>query len=351
MKAEKITFWNTPPEIGSLPITGNEKTILSIVDTFTRNGGDCWATDQQFADVILCSRQTINALIRKLVEKGLLRKEVMRISSDNTPRKLYLGDLATPLSNNLTTLVKNPDYPSQKSRLPLSKIPTQIVNKEIKEIKENEASATATAHTDTATADPVTPSPQTIVELEQAIEKRIKLEETSPLKKLRKEKRKIGSLEELDLTPEVRAAAERWMDHKRAIGKPIKLPKLIAEVKKHGAGLPGVVERSIDQGWTGLFPLPKIAPWLRASSVASDWISAVGKFDPAKPGTGKASEEVINANPGLKEIIVKIRDKEQIRKSSDFVKRIKQDEFFRNRIERSIKEELTVVLTSGIGGK
>ena len=342
-----IRYINISETVLVQPVGFPEKGILAIVQGFIDAGQECWVTDRQFGEAMGIHPTTINRTIRKLLFDGYLDRVLIR-TDVGTPRRLTLGD---SYYQNAKRLLANRQEAISKSLRGYYQIANQIETNRNKSKEIESAYATATAHTDTATADPVTPFPQTIVELEQATEQeRIKLEKTSPLKKLKKEK-KVETLEELDLTPEVRAAAERWMEHKRTIGKPIKLPKLIAEVKKHGAGLPGVVQRSIDQGWTGLFPLPKIAPWVRAATVASDWISAVGKFDPAKPGTGKASEEVINANPGLKEIIVKIRDKEQIRKSSDFVTRIKQDEFFRNRIEKSIKEELTVVLTSGIGGK
>jgi len=332
-------------------LNNDERVILSIVHSYQ---GSCYWSVSKWCEKFRQSKPTILRLIHSLEERGYL--EAIRVNGKSTTYRIldHTGKQSLPVKKldrtgkeSLLVPVKNFDRTGKESLPYIYKYKNSD-----KERDKESASATATAHTDTATADPVTPSPQTIVESEQATEQeRIKLEETSPLKKLKKERKKIGSLEELNLTPEVRAAADRWMEHKRTIGKPIKLSKLIAEVRKHGGAFPAVVERSIDQGWTGLFPLPKIAPWLRASMVASDWISAVGKFDPAKPGTGKASEEVIKANHGLKEIILKIRDKEQIRKSSDFVTRIKQDEFFRNRIEKSIKEELTVVLTSGIGGK
>jgi DNA-binding Lrp family transcriptional regulator len=343
-----IRFINISETVLVQPVGFPEKGILAIVQGFIDAGQECWVTDRQFGEAMGIHPTTINRTIRKLLSDGYLDRVLIR-TDVGTPRRLTLGD---SYYQNAKRLLANRQEAISKLLRGSYQIANQIETNRNKSKEIESASALAPAHTDTAIADPVTPLPQTTVELEQATEQeRTELEKTSPLKKLKKEKRKIGSLEELDLTPEVRAAADRWMNHKRTIGKPIKLPKLIAEVKKYGGGLPGVVQRSINQGWTGLFPLPKIAPWVRASSVASDWISAVGKFDPAKPGTGKASEEVINANPGLKEIILKIRDKEQIRKSSDFVTRIKQDEFFRNRIEKSIKEELTVVLTSGIGGK
>lgn len=130
----KITYWFIPPEIGALPIPLIQKNILGVVATFTRNGGECWATDTQFGEAFQWSRQKVNAAITGLVANGLLQKQVTRLSNGMTPRRLWLGQRFVPLSPTVTTskiepmnLVTHGDYPCHLERLPLSPTVTTLV--------------------------------------------------------------------------------------------------------------------------------------------------------------------------------------------------------------------------------
>lgn len=130
----KITYWFIPPEIGALPIPLIQKNILGVVATFTRNGGECWATDTQFGEAFQWSRQKINAAINGMVAAGWLRKDVTRLSNGTTPRRLWLAQTQIPLSPTVTSsttdqmeLVTHGDYPCHLRGLPLSPTVTTLV--------------------------------------------------------------------------------------------------------------------------------------------------------------------------------------------------------------------------------
>lgn len=130
----KITYWFIPPEIGALQISLLQKNILGVVATFTRNGGECWATDVQFGEAFQWSRQKINAAINGMVAAGWLRKDVTRLSNGTTPRRLWLASPPIPLSPtvtsstpNATDLVTHGDYPCHLGGLPLSPTVTTLV--------------------------------------------------------------------------------------------------------------------------------------------------------------------------------------------------------------------------------
>lgn len=130
----KITYWFIPPEIGALPIPLLKKNILGVVATFTRAGGECWATDTQLGEAFQWSRQKVNAAINEMVTAGLLRKDVTRQANGMTPRRLWIADNFPTLSPTVTTLatshidlVTHGDYPCHLEGLPLSPTVTTLV--------------------------------------------------------------------------------------------------------------------------------------------------------------------------------------------------------------------------------
>ncbi len=134
MTDSKISFWFVPPEIASLDLPLLESCILGVVFGFTRNGGECWITDQQLADKWHFSRKTINVTIGNLCAKGLLYKEVVREANGTTPRRLTLSRPTLPLSPTVTTpaipedgLVTKSYYPSNSELLPLLPTVTTLV--------------------------------------------------------------------------------------------------------------------------------------------------------------------------------------------------------------------------------
>ena len=332
-----IHYINLPETVICQPVGWTEKGIIAVVQGFTEAGKECWVTDAQFGSAMTIHPTTINRTIKKLVADRYLTRTLIR-SDVGTPRRLCLGDSYYQNANRL--LAKRQEPISKMLRTSYQIASQKITNK--KESKEIETAS------DTATADPHLPFSQTIVELEQPTEQeKLKLERSGLSKKPKKE---TESLDELDLTPEIRAAADRWITHKQLIGKPIGLKKLKSEIKKYGAGLPTVVEKSISQGWDGLHRLKAqtaIAPWLRAAQVTSDLISAFQAVNFQNPKTSENYQKILSLHPALKDIVTKTREKERIETPTAFIARIQGDEFFRVRIEKSIKEQLTVVLTSG----
>lgn len=167
----KITYWFIPPEIGALPIPLIQKNILGVVATFTRNGGECWATDTQFGEAFQWSRQKVNAAINGMVAAGWLRKDVTRLSNGTTPRRLWLAQLPVTLSPTVTSstvepmdLVTHGDYPCHLRGLHLSPTVTTLVthgdtNSNIIKKEKVIKNTVADALTPPTLAESATPSP------------------------------------------------------------------------------------------------------------------------------------------------------------------------------------------------
>lgn len=315
MTNSRIQFVNIPTEILELPLTWTEKGILGVVHGFTLAEKDCWVTDIQFGDAFGIHPVTINKTISKLIKAGILERSLIRTDS-GTPRRLALSDSYKQIAYRV--LANRLEGISESLRA--SKRITKQIEKKEKEIKVIE-----TDLNNPCIQKAKTPS------------------------RPKKQKQAL-CLDELDLPGEIKEAAERWFRHKQIIGKPIKMPKLISDVKKYGVSFPAVVQKSIDQGWDGLFalkPQKEIAPWLRASQLTSDLIAAFQQVDFQNPKTSEGYQAILRNSLSLKDIITVMREKERIPTPSAFINRIQVDEFFRIRIEKSIKEQLTVILTSG----
>jgi hypothetical protein len=264
----KITYWFIPPEIGALSIPLLKKNILGVVATFTRAGGECWATDTQLGEAFQWSRQKVNAAINEMVTAGLLRKDVTRLANGMTPRRLWIADSFPTLSPTVTTLatshidlVTHGDYPCHLEGLPLSPTVTTLVthgdtnsNKLNKEKVTERVVADAPLPNETELKD-------SLIDLEP-IKEPLEIHEAPPIpaappkaQKPKKPDLPIDAVDALEVPDEVKAAAKRWFEHKQLIKNPIKVRTLLREITKYGHGLPVVVQRSISSNYDGLWPI------------------------------------------------------------------------------------------------
>jgi hypothetical protein len=144
MKDSNISFWVVPHEIATLDLGLTEKSILAVVFSFTRNGGECWATDKQFAVAFGMGERTIERAISRLYLLGYLERHVERKAGGVTPRRLSMtlpyrqidatphGEL-TPYRQIDATLAPNCPPPTVKMTLGYRQNDAQIVNNKNKE--------------------------------------------------------------------------------------------------------------------------------------------------------------------------------------------------------------------------
>lgn len=231
----KITYWFIPPEIGALQIPLLQKNILGVVATFTRNGGECWATDTQFGEAFQWSRQKVNAAINGMVSAGFLQKDVTRLSNGMTPRRLWIAQPFLTLSPTVTTstiepmdLVTHGDYPCHRERLPLSPTVTTLVthgdtNSNI--IKKEKVIKSAVADAPSPTLEfPLTlEEPQDLDPLQESdfLEKPIEISEAPPIPAAPPKKAKSSAGRKMSFP-----SVEYWTEKK---------PDLIEWAKKRGA--------------------------------------------------------------------------------------------------------------------
>lgn len=282
MKDSSISFWFVPPEIAELDLGLTEKSILAVVYSFTRNGGGCWATDKQFAAAFGMGERTIERAISRLYVLGYLQRHVERISGGITPRRLsltlpYRQIDATPheelppyrqidatlapncppptvkmtlgyrqndaqIESNINkekVTISSPLRGTQKIEIPISESETQFEDSVVKESLTTQESPSLVKPSEESPPPPIPPGPP-------------------------------STLDALDLPPEIRAAADRWMEHRRLKGKPVSVKRMGSEIRKYGVDLPRVVEQSISKGWQGLFAVAARAttlhPWVKAET-------------------------------------------------------------------------------------
>lgn len=249
----KITYWFIPPEIGALPIPLIQKNILGVVATFTRNGGECWATDTQFGEAFQWSRQKVNAAINGMVAAGWLRKDVTRLSNGTTPRRLWLASPPIPLSPTVTSSTPNPtdlvthgDYPCHLERLPLSPTVTTLVThgdtnsniiKKEKVIKEIVAAApTPTYEFPLSLGEP---QDSEVPQQSESLKKPIEISEAPPIPAAPPEKQKTKKRKEPSGRKVSFPNPEYWAE---------KRPDLIDWAKKRGAlGTDEEIGRWVDE--------------------------------------------------------------------------------------------------------
>ena len=172
MTDSKLSYWFVPPEVAELNLPLLETTILGVVYSFTRNGGECWATDKQFASRFQVGHATVERALSRLYTLGVLSRKVERKPNGTTPRRLFLTlpsrqidatplstdtpyphsegtpmqQLAYPYPHSEGTLPSNDTPPTLTMRGPYPHSEGQIViNKNKKEVIESTAPADAPA--------------------------------------------------------------------------------------------------------------------------------------------------------------------------------------------------------------
>lgn len=286
MTDSKISFWFVPPEIASLDLSLVEKSILGVVYSFSRNGGECWATDKQFATAFGCGERTVRRELATLITSGYLGKAVIRQANGTTPRRLFLLrtcnqidgtslDQGTPYPHPEGTLrpqwpdptVKmtlpygqtegtlRPNWPDPTAKMtgPYGQIGRQIViNKNKDNLSKDNISELPPPHLSKKTEVESEIESGIQESLKTETETEIETESQNPSVKKRRQRTQIP-LEDLNLSGVMLESAEAWLAYKRERKEKFTVSSLKALIKKFGDDFPIAVEQSISRGYQGCF--------------------------------------------------------------------------------------------------
>ena len=90
-------------------LSSNELLILSIIHSYTENEKEYFGKQEDIANAINLTRQTVNECLKRLMDKGLIVKK------KNGRQTLYVSKIPTPqVSKKPTSDVKKADTPCYK---------------------------------------------------------------------------------------------------------------------------------------------------------------------------------------------------------------------------------------------
>ena len=117
-----------------LGLNPTEILLLSQIDEFNRNTGDCYMSDEVFAAQFGVSKSTISREMKVLESKGFIVRETKNVKGGKERHiHINLNNIKSALTNINLTL----DGSQQTSNCLLSNVKLPIVNKQNDSIKEN----------------------------------------------------------------------------------------------------------------------------------------------------------------------------------------------------------------------
>lgn len=100
-----------------------EKLLYGEITALTQKEGECWATNQYFAELYDMSTRTVSAIINKLVECGYLTSDIQYKKGTKIIDKRVIRISGQPMENNFDTYGKNLPYPMEETpQNPMEKI-------------------------------------------------------------------------------------------------------------------------------------------------------------------------------------------------------------------------------------
>ena len=85
----------------------NAKLLYSEITALCNERGYCWATNEYFAKLYKCSKQSVSSWISKLKEKGYITVEIIYKEGSKEILNRYIKIFEHPIQNFLNTPIQN----------------------------------------------------------------------------------------------------------------------------------------------------------------------------------------------------------------------------------------------------
>lgn len=87
-------------------LPANAKLLYGEITALCNKNGFCWATNEHFANLYCVSKTTISLLIKKLIDKGYIKSQIIYKEGSKEILNRYLSIVNTPIEENLNTPIE-----------------------------------------------------------------------------------------------------------------------------------------------------------------------------------------------------------------------------------------------------
>lgn len=87
-------------------LPANAKLLYGEITALCNKNGCCWATNEYFANLYCVSKTTISLLIKKLIDKGYIKSQIIYKEGSKEILNRYLSIVNNPIEENLNTPIK-----------------------------------------------------------------------------------------------------------------------------------------------------------------------------------------------------------------------------------------------------